>query len=86
MDYFVTMLTVWIITHVIAREIPLTANGPKPLSCQLCLSGWFCIALGVLCVARGGLPASDAIAAAGALWAGAVLTEAVWLRMNTFIS
>lgn len=75
-------LIVWIITHTIAVEIPVTANSRKPLNCQLCLSGWVCIAalVGVL----GGAP-NPSGAHPLAVWGASVLLEALYQRLYTIV-
>lgn len=76
-------LALWIVTHTVAVEIPLTANAPKPLSCQLCLSGWVCLITGVKTLTYGlGL---WAFVAALAMWALSVLVEAVYNRLRIII-
>jgi hypothetical protein len=76
-------LALWVVSHTVATEIPLTANAPKPLSCQLCLSGWICLVMAVISLARGFGP--WATIAALAVWALSVLIEAVYNRLQTII-
>jgi hypothetical protein len=76
-------LALWIVTHTIAIEIPLTADAPKPLSCQLCLSGWVSLVTGVKVLTWDlGL---WAFIAALATWALSVLIEAVYNRLQLII-
>lgn len=76
-------LSLWVVTHTVASEIPLTANAPKPLSCQLCLSGWTCLTMAVISLARG-LGFWAAIAAL-TVWALSVIIEAVYSRLRIVI-
>jgi len=82
-DLILLSLALWIVTHTVSQEIPLTANAPKPLSCQLCLSGWVSIVAGGMLVLLNG----DAwlVVPALAAWALAVLVEAVYMRLNVFV-
>lgn len=82
-DLILLSLALWIVTHTISIEIPLTARAPKPLSCQLCLSGWVSIVAGGVLV----LLERDAwlVVPALAAWALAVLVEVVYQRMNVFV-
>lgn len=84
------ILALWITTHTVAVEIPITAKAPKPLSCQLCLSGWACIFGALALVIVGywrvavGTCSIVAPALAGAIWALSVFTEALYTRLRTF--
>jgi len=77
-------LALWIVTHTIAEEIPITANAPKPLSCQLCISGWACIALGAIAYFRWSFELM-APTVALAIWALSVIAEAVYDRLRIVI-
>ena len=85
------VLALWIVTHTVAVEIPVTAKAPKPLSCQLCLSGWACIfgaaVLAIIGHERVSVGACAIItpALAGAIWALSVFTEALYGRLRTFV-
>jgi hypothetical protein len=84
------VLALWITTHTVAVEIPVMAKAPKPLSCQLCLSGWACIsgALGLIIVGHWRVAVGAYLVAtpalAGAIWALSVFTEALYTRLRTF--
>lgn len=77
-------LALWIVTHTIATEIPLTAKAPKPLSCQLCLSGWLSITAGVVSWVAWDQGGRGLIVAL-ALWALTAITEAFYQRLKTFV-
>ena len=84
------ILALWVTTHTVAVEIPVTANAPKPWSCQLCLSGWACI-FGMLALVIAGhwrvaVDVRPVItpALAGAVWALSIFVEALYTRMRTF--
>lgn len=81
--YALLVLALWIVTHTIAKEIPVTANARKPFSCQLCLSGWGSILTGVWTSVRAGDPWM--MVPALAMWALAVLIEAFYQRLQTFV-
>lgn len=72
--------TLWIVTHVVATEIPVTARAPKPFSCQLCLSGWTCIVLSIATLVL----YENLTAATGwmAVWAATVFIEALYQRLH----
>jgi len=76
-------LTLWIVTHTVSQEIPVTSRAPKPLSCQLCLSGWVMILTAVSGLVFG-VPAMSPVDA-GAIWAVSVLIEALYTRLQMII-
>lgn len=83
-DLLVLSLALWIVTHTIAVEIPVTARAPKPLSCQLCLAGWPMLGAG----AAYWLNSGDVMQMGNALavWALSVLIEALYQRLHvTFL-
>lgn len=77
-------LALWVVTHVVAEEVPVTAHAPKPLSCQLCLSGWICLAVGIAVWLRWDF-GLIALVASLAAWALSVIIEAIYLRLQTII-
>ncbi len=79
-DIILLSLALWIVTHTIAREIPLTANARKPFSCQLCLAGWTCIAVSAIYY-------TDVWGALEVLsvWALSVIIEAVYDRLHIVV-
>lgn len=84
MDLLVLSLALWVVTHTIAVEIPVTAKAPKPFSCQLCLSGWPMLGAG----AGHWINTGDAMQMGNALaiWALSVLIEALYQRLHvTFL-
>jgi len=82
-------LSVWIVTHTVSSEIPVTAQARKPFSCQLCLSGWIVIGASGLTALAALLPRYDwdpqYLLQAGAIWAGSVLIEAAYHQLKTII-
>lgn len=74
------VLAVWIITHTITQEIPITARMRKPFSCQLCLSGWWCI-IAFICVIGGATTPAHPLA----VWGASVLLEAIYQRLYTIV-
>jgi hypothetical protein len=82
-ELLLAALAMWIVTHTVAVEIPITANAPKPLSCQLCLSGWGSMMAGAI-----GIISNRDITYLWswlAIWAMAVLIEALYRRLNVFM-
>lgn len=75
-------LTVWIYTHTIATEIPITANSRKPFNCQLCLSGWICLASSIVSLVIREYNLTLEILGA---WGLSVLIEAIYCRLTTVI-
>lgn len=73
-------LIVWIVTHTIAVEVPVTANSRKPFNCQLCLSGWLCIFTFIGVIGGATTPAHPL-----AVWGASVLLEALYQRLYTIV-
>ncbi len=88
-DLVTASLTLWIITHTVSSEIPFTANMRKPISCQLCLSGWTMIGVVAATVVVSLTPDQPwdlrYLLEAGAIWASSVLIEAAFTRLRTMI-
>ena len=89
LDLILSTLAVWIVTHTIASEIPVTSKMRKPFSCQLCLSGWAMIGASLATIGVAQLDAYNFDASylleAGAIWAGSVLIEAAYHKLQTII-
>ena len=89
LDLILAALALWIVTHTVSTEIPFTAKMGKPVSCQLCLSGWAMIVAIISTIAVALAPDYDFdahyILEAGAIWAGSVLIEAAYHKLQTII-
>lgn len=87
-DLITASLTLWIITHTVSIEIPITARMRKPISCQLCLSGWIMIGVIMATIVISLAPDQPwdlrYLLEAGAIWAGSVLIEAVHTRLQPY--
>ena len=82
-DFIAFALALWIVTHTVATEIPVTARARKPLSCQLCLAGWISLITGVVGSVVADRP--GALIAALAAWGASVLLEALYQRLKVYV-
>ena len=80
-EHVVFVLSLWITTHA-AADFFTNMGARKPLSCQLCLSGWVVLLGMVVLLAIG---SGVWILVPLAWWAVAVLIEAVHQRLQMLV-
>ena len=80
-EHVIFTLSLWIVTHA-AADFFTNMDARKPLSCQLCLSGWVALLDMVVLLAIG---SEMWILVPLAWWAGAVLIEAVHQRLQMLV-
>ncbi len=80
-EHVIFTLSLWITTHA-AADFFTNMGARKPLSCQLCLSGWVMLLDIVVLLAIG---SEVCILMPLAWWAGAVLIEAVHQRLQMIV-
>ncbi len=80
-EHAIFALSLWITTHA-AADFFTNMSARKPLSCQLCLSGWVTI-LGMVVLQAVG--SELCVLTPLAWWAVAVLIEAVHQRLQMIV-